>query len=447
MFPDIEAMISGVRLQTFRKNRTADRVIVPTRWDPGTGQHVVYWEDIQQIFAGTRAVLNNGELVPFLENGNSEVLLPQRISHYPDSVLDVVAEDTTPTSTLDVQELRLKSPTRNAYHQLSTDDGRNHDDGTTNGTQDHLCDIKNASQVKSDDKPTFDNVNKTPSNNMQVLVSQQTCELDGNTSSLVQRLPDDILYHIINRGCCQDLSLLHTLIFVNKFCFRAALPLMWSTAIMMWRVNGCKPGAAMAREKLMVTMLVSFLEARLLEQDEQESQLPVQASSRRRTDAQRADEILEPFGLRISGRAQSPMLRLYLMDSVEAEEGQEDQMVCTHRKRRMTVDYSKHFNSLLCGVMGWIDFKHLVQLRILDDNYSDTSSDGGDMDINGINLNFNAEEEEPNLQVEDSFRKLLLHYNHETITDLPMYISDASKYLSLAPKMAKLRVLELDRSE
>jgi hypothetical protein len=103
----------------------------------------------------------------------------------------------------------------------------------------------------------------------------------------------------------------------------------------------------------------------------------------------------------------------------------------------MTVDYSKYFRSILSEQIRHIDVKYLVQLRILDNNGSD---------IGGGGRNFN-EEHERKLQLQDSFKKLLLHYNHETITDLPMHISDASKYLSLAPKMASLRVLELDRSK
>jgi hypothetical protein len=73
MLSDVDAKISDTRLQTFRTNQTVEHVIVPARWDPDAGQHVVYWEDIRRIFASARAVLNNGEPVPFLENANSEV--------------------------------------------------------------------------------------------------------------------------------------------------------------------------------------------------------------------------------------------------------------------------------------------------------------------------------------------------------------------------------------
>lgn len=73
-------MASGTGHQTFHTNQFPEHMSIPTRWDPDTGQDVIYWEDVQRIFGTVSAVLSNGEPVPFLVNDNLEVLLPWRIS-------------------------------------------------------------------------------------------------------------------------------------------------------------------------------------------------------------------------------------------------------------------------------------------------------------------------------------------------------------------------------
>ncbi|KAG0220548.1 hypothetical protein B0O80DRAFT_531972 [Mortierella sp. GBAus27b] len=305
---------------------------------------------------------------------------------------------------------------------------------------------------------------------------------------ITQRLPNEILYHIVDRWCCQDLPLLYNLLFVNKFFFRAVLPHLWNNPFRTWSLNHDHEYRTVHefkadRQNLMVTIFASFLEARLLEQDEQERQQPMQDADRCKSDAHRVDDILRPFGLCVAEGVQSPMLRHFLMNCNgrnntgcsgcsnlgEADHGEENQMACTNRIRRMTVDYSKFFGALLSDDWRFLDFEHLLQLRSQptckraphesDSRPSSTPHTGfglglghdsdsgiGEGDDDEADIN-NIDEEERKMQLTESITNLLLHYNHEIVTDIAMHISNASAFLDMAPKLAKLRMIQLQRSE
>ncbi|GJJ67989.1 hypothetical protein EMPS_00335 [Entomortierella parvispora] len=64
---------------------------ISTRVDPVTGTHFILWREVQRLFDGTaKYALNDGCLVPFLEDDSFNELVPQRIAYCPDVVLNVV---------------------------------------------------------------------------------------------------------------------------------------------------------------------------------------------------------------------------------------------------------------------------------------------------------------------------------------------------------------------
>ncbi|KAF8929651.1 hypothetical protein EDD21DRAFT_441243 [Dissophora ornata] len=71
---------------------TSDTVSIDTRIDPETGQRIVLWSDIQQVFEGARSLRNGGHAVSFLAGNDLKNLDPLRISHHPGVILEVVVE-------------------------------------------------------------------------------------------------------------------------------------------------------------------------------------------------------------------------------------------------------------------------------------------------------------------------------------------------------------------
>ncbi|KAF9345095.1 hypothetical protein BGX34_005043, partial [Mortierella sp. NVP85] len=240
------------------------------------------------------------------------------------------------------------------------------------------------------------------------------------------------------------------------------------------------------REKLMATMFASFLEARLLEQEQQELEREkdqeqgqgqklkdsVHGSGktvRRKSEAQRVDDILKPFGLRIAKGVQSPFLRRYLKDKNHDQTGDSDEKSngsqdtdsqrgqCTpiqadHTTRKtMTIDYSKYFGSITLNQWFLVDFNQLIYLRsappgtrflfIPSIDHSDGNDNGGDEE--------EVYEYSPlqRHQLPPFVASLLFYYNSENIIDFELSIELAPKCLVFAPKMAKLLGLCIHRSE
>ncbi|KAF9345503.1 hypothetical protein BGX26_003050 [Mortierella sp. AD094] len=82
------------------------------------GHHIVYWEDIEQVFPGVKYVKNGKAVINMLRDSNQIRLVLLRIQHYPGVILDVVlstaVEDVqhdSPIITSSLAEGRIESPT------------------------------------------------------------------------------------------------------------------------------------------------------------------------------------------------------------------------------------------------------------------------------------------------------------------------------------------------
>ncbi|KAK3810150.1 MAG: hypothetical protein J3Q66DRAFT_391304 [Benniella sp.] len=79
-------------LQAIR-SRSANEVIkVATRHDALTGNQIVLWSDIQNVFKDAVSIRKGDVLVSFVTDSNFTPIVPLRIPYYPNDVLEVITE-------------------------------------------------------------------------------------------------------------------------------------------------------------------------------------------------------------------------------------------------------------------------------------------------------------------------------------------------------------------
>ncbi|KAF9176758.1 hypothetical protein BGZ50_009716 [Haplosporangium sp. Z 11] len=78
--------------QSFRLIGTTDTVEITV--NHVGGQNIVYWEDIEQVFPGVKHTQNGKVAVNMLRDSDGTRIMPHRIKHFPDVVLDVVLSTT-----------------------------------------------------------------------------------------------------------------------------------------------------------------------------------------------------------------------------------------------------------------------------------------------------------------------------------------------------------------
>ncbi|KAF9438476.1 hypothetical protein BGZ76_007595 [Entomortierella beljakovae] len=83
-----------------------EMITIDTRVDSNTGQHFILWKDIQRVFKNAEYVRNGDSAVSFLTDETFEDILPLRIRHYPEVVLEVVS-------------LKNEAPTLEASHCMA----------------------------------------------------------------------------------------------------------------------------------------------------------------------------------------------------------------------------------------------------------------------------------------------------------------------------------------
>ncbi|KAF9346357.1 hypothetical protein BGX34_004019 [Mortierella sp. NVP85] len=76
--------------QAFRSRSSSKVISIPTRYDTRSKKDVVRWKDILLFFEDARIVMNGELPVLFLTDEDLEDLIPLRIAHHPDVVLQVV---------------------------------------------------------------------------------------------------------------------------------------------------------------------------------------------------------------------------------------------------------------------------------------------------------------------------------------------------------------------
>ncbi|KAG0219547.1 hypothetical protein BGX33_002492 [Mortierella sp. NVP41] len=259
----------------------------------------------------------------------------------------------------------------------------------------------------------------------------------------IQRLPNECLYLIVNH-LWDDLKTLHTLLFVNHFLFDAALPLIMDKPLDKWDMNYIHPKVKTDREKFFVLILTSLLhyQQQLTGRD--------------------AASILADHGLQLTTSTSTkflselePFLPAVIQDD-SAQVQQQQQQQQGQRKNPMTVDYSKYMTLLNDYQWQYISYHEFVRLiempeevrRVEETIRGTTEGREGQAGEEGDDIGHTEDIQQGNDYkdiLREGFAQLLLHYNVETITQFSFHVSEACQYLPIAPKMAKLRVLGLNR--
>ncbi|KAF9353439.1 hypothetical protein BGX34_011564 [Mortierella sp. NVP85] len=85
--------MSAATSQAFRAQSSSNIILIPTRYDGRSKQHVIRWKDIQLRFKDAQFVMNGENTVLFLTDDDLEDLIPLRIAHHPEVVLEVAITD------------------------------------------------------------------------------------------------------------------------------------------------------------------------------------------------------------------------------------------------------------------------------------------------------------------------------------------------------------------
>ena len=253
------------------------------------------------------------------------------------------------------------------------------------------------------------------------------------SSRSFQRLPDEVLLLVVD--CLHDdLKTLTTLLVVNKFLFKAALPLIYRNPFQTWELNYKKSPHFKKKGRMMALILSS-----LLKYQSQRSEEPARV-------------ILARMGLR----------------QVEPVRYQELEMDSPRNTRETgesglpTVDYSTYYTSYSLYDFRTLDFRRLLRLERLPTfmreqiPFQEAPDRVDDTDILNIESDNQMEETHTNeQQLDEDYRmallqsllNLLLYYNHDFVTEMSMHTMDAGAFLAKVDKMVRLSSITLHRDD
>ncbi|KAG0026896.1 hypothetical protein BGZ82_009225 [Podila clonocystis] len=220
------------------------------------------------------------------------------------------------------------------------------------------------------------------------------------------RLPNECLQLVI-RTFSLDIKSLYSFLFVNRFFFHTALPLLMHDVFCTWHLN-FRDGRENDKEKLMALVVASV----------------VHHNQRLISDALDPEDILDKFGLELVWPA--------TMDLVSR---------CLEPGAKMTTDYSKHFTTLSSYIWGETDFDGFLHCK------DDTKDPSIDPDESAHPASTFALRSPSSDFIVDRIANLLLYYNYEDVTEICLHINETAQYLSLADKMMRLNTIQLDRDD
>ncbi|KAG0246599.1 hypothetical protein B0O80DRAFT_531922 [Mortierella sp. GBAus27b] len=124
---------NGQPTQAFQSCSTEETIHIPTITDPQTGQSIILWRDVQDVFDNAQSIRSGESPVAFLKDENSRRIMPLRIPHHPGVVLKVIESADNPTGTS-----RLRTHPRNDSSTGGESDDQNNslltDDTPTGST-------------------------------------------------------------------------------------------------------------------------------------------------------------------------------------------------------------------------------------------------------------------------------------------------------------------------
>ncbi|KAG0354070.1 hypothetical protein BG005_006769 [Podila minutissima] len=200
------------------------------------------------------------------------------------------------------------------------------------------------------------------------------------------RLPNECLALII-RNFASDIESLHNFLFVNRFFFHTALPLLMHDVFITWDLNFEDGRDRNDKEMLMALVVASV----------------VHHNQRSTSDPLDPQDILSKFGLELVWPA--------TVDLVSR---------CLKPGAKMTTDYSKHFTILTSYLWDEADYAGFLHLK---DDSSD-SSIVPDESANPASV-FALRSPRPD-GVVDRIANLLLYYNYEHVTKICIHINETA---------------------
>ncbi|KAG0335181.1 hypothetical protein BG000_007735 [Podila horticola] len=221
----------------------------------------------------------------------------------------------------------------------------------------------------------------------------------------IPRLPNECLAHII-RTFAPDIKSLHSFLFVNRFFFHTALPLLMHDVFLTWHLNLRDGRDRDDKEKLMALVVASV----------------VHHNQRLTSDALDPQDILDKFGLKLVWPA--------TMDLVSQ---------CLESGTKMTTDYSKHFTTLTSYIWNETDYDGFLHLK---DDTDDPSVDPNESAHPASPFTLRSPRPDG---IVDRIANLLLYYNYEHVTEICIHINETAQYLPLAAKMVRLNTIQLAR--
>ncbi|KAF9432925.1 hypothetical protein BGZ76_010132 [Entomortierella beljakovae] len=201
-------------------------------------------------------------------------------------------------------------------------------------------------------------------------------------------LPEDCLYNIVD-SLRSDLNALHSLIFVNKFFFNAAIRHMYEDPLATWGLTDWSMLQKTQRGQF-ERVIVSFLQARIRES--------AYAPGDYNLSSQIVDGVLQRFSFQLQTTHR-------LAEDI-------------HSIQKWKIDYSKLFIKLAPNYL--VDTK-LIRLR----------------DI------INTESQEYTTSFRENVISMLVHYNHRYIKSLSFGISQIGNFLPFSAKLSKLQSIHL----
>ncbi|KAG0336747.1 hypothetical protein BG004_007911 [Podila humilis] len=247
-------------------------------------------------------------------------------------------------------------------------------------------------------------------------------------------LPNECLIQVI-QCFASDIRTLHQLLFINRFFFDTALPLLMHDVFITWQLNYHYREPRASKRRLMALLIASVLH--------HNKELTAHTD--------RPEDYLTPFGIKL----------MWPTTTTSTSASMDLIMTCLRPGVKMTTDYSKHFRVLFSYMWEEAQLGQFIQLYNLEDNNSNNNGERDyDYDCNKAKVNrlvhyglkpcpaskVTLESAMPPLLV-DRIANLLLHYNYEDITAIHIHINEIVEYLPLADKFRRLECIDLTRED
>ncbi|KAF9437679.1 hypothetical protein BGZ76_011659 [Entomortierella beljakovae] len=265
-------------------------------------------------------------------------------------------------------------------------------------------------------------------------------------------LPNECLFIIVEH-LSSDIKALHTLLFVNRFFFHAAVPYIYEDVRRSWTSSN-KYRYQMQQPMTFTLSIASFIESRLKEAKSDPSNIDVNKSACEITNG-----LLKRFGLKLTHRyatSGSDLIKRLFEDSSyyqykrlvqnSFQYSSDGSDASEYPIGGMTVDYSR-FNQKM-----WLskNLYSIVRLRKLPKSIRPTTNDindgeSSDEDSDELVTKFqNSNDYETQYRL--AAHSMWLHYNGDCISILYLDMAYAHFFLQYATKMSKLDTLYINRS-